>query len=57
MPAKDIVVKEAIQSVMGNTRKGRNKIIRLVQKLYPLLGSSKIVLAPYFLDDFFKRVC
>lgn len=42
MPAKDIVVKEAIQSVMGSTRKGRNKIIRLVQKLYPLLGSSKI---------------
>ena len=42
MPAKDIVVKEAIQSVMGNTRKGRNKIIRLVQKLHPLLGSSKI---------------
>lgn len=42
MPAKDLVVKEAIQSVMGNTRKGRNKIIRLVQKLYPFLGSSKI---------------
>ena len=42
MPAKDIVVKEAIQSVMGSTRKGRNKITRLVQKQYPHLGSSKI---------------
>ena len=42
MPVKDIVVKEAIQSVMGNTRKGRNKIIRLVQKQYPHMGSSKI---------------
>lgn len=42
MPAKDIVVKEAIQSVMGSSRKGRNKITRLVQKKYPHLGSSKI---------------
>lgn len=42
MPAKDVVVKEAIQSVMGSTRKGRKKIIRLVQKLCPHLGSSKI---------------
>lgn len=42
MPAKDLVIKEAIQSVMGTTRKGRNKIIRLVQKKYPHLGSSKI---------------
>ena len=42
MPAKDIVVREAIQSVIGTTRKGRNKIIRLVQKKYPHLGSSKI---------------
>ena len=39
---KDIVVKEAIQSVIGNTRKGRNKIIRLVQKQYPHMGPSKI---------------
>ena len=42
MPAKDVVIREAIQSVMGSTRKGRNKIIRLVRKLYPQLGSSKI---------------
>lgn len=42
MPQKDIVVKEAIESVMGTTRKGRNKIIRLVQRKYPHLGSSKI---------------
>lgn len=42
MPAKDVVIREAIQSVMGSTRKGRNKIIRLVKKLYPQLGSSKI---------------
>jgi putative transposase len=42
MPAKDIVVKEAIQSVMGSTRKGRNKIIRLVRKLHPQLGACKI---------------
>ena len=42
MPAKDLVVKEAIESVMGSTRKGRNKIIRLVRKKYPHLGVSKI---------------
>lgn len=43
MPAKDVVVKEAIESVMGGTtRKGRNKIIRLVQKKHPQLGASKI---------------
>jgi putative transposase len=42
MPAKDAVVKEAIESVMGTTRKGRNKIIRLVRKKHPHLGASKI---------------
>ena len=42
MPGKDIVVKQAIESVMGSTRKGRNKIIRLVQKNHPHLGASKI---------------
>lgn len=42
MPGKDIVVKQAIESVMGSTRKGRNKIIRLVQKNHPQLGASKI---------------
>src|SRR5690606_18429569 len=42
MPAKDVAVKEAIESVMGSTRRGRRKTIRLVQKLHPHLGSSKI---------------
>lgn len=42
MPAKDQAVKHAIESVMGSTRKGRNKIIRLVQKQHPYLSASKI---------------
>lgn len=42
MPAKDQQVKEAIESVLGSTKKGRNKIIRLVKKKYPHLGASKI---------------
>lgn len=42
MPAKDLVVKQAIESVMGISRKGRNKIIRLVLKQYPDLTVSKI---------------
>ena len=35
-------MKEAIESEMGSSRKGRNKIIRLVQKKYPQLSASKI---------------
>lgn len=42
MPDKDIVVRHAIESVMGSTRKGRNKIIRLVQRNHPGIGASKI---------------
>lgn len=42
MPAKDLVVKEAIQAAIGSTRRGRNKIIRKVQKVYPNLSASKI---------------
>jgi len=42
MPVKDMQVKEAIESVLGVTKKGRNKIIRLVQKKHPHLGASKI---------------
>lgn len=42
MPAKDLVVKEAIESVLGMTRKGRNKIIRMVLKVHPELTASKI---------------
>ena len=42
MPEKDQVIKQAIESAMGSTRKGRNKIIRLVQKEHPYLSASKI---------------
>ncbi|HMR56484.1 MAG TPA: DDE-type integrase/transposase/recombinase, partial [Cyclobacteriaceae bacterium] len=42
MPTKDAVVKEVIEKVIGNSRKGRMKVIKLVQKKYPELGSSKI---------------
>ena len=42
MPAKDIVVKEAIESVLGTTRLGRRKVIVKVQKKHPKMGASKI---------------
>ena len=42
MPLKDQPVKEAIQEVIGSSRKGRKKVIRLVQRKYPLMGASKI---------------
>lgn len=42
MPAKDRHIKEAIESVLGRTRKGRIKITRLVLKTHPQLTSSKI---------------
>lgn len=42
MPVKDQPIKQAIESVMGSTRKGRNKIIRLVQRQHPYLSASKI---------------
>ncbi|MEJ1242561.1 integrase core domain-containing protein [Chryseolinea sp. T2] len=42
MPSKDLKIKEAIESVMGMTRKGRNKIIRMVLKVHPELTASKI---------------
>jgi len=42
MPEKDIVIKTAIESVLGNSRKGRTKITRLVQKKNPELGTSQI---------------
>ena len=42
MPAKDAVVKKAIQEVVGTSRKGRVKVIRLVQKKHPEMGSFKI---------------
>lgn len=42
MPLKDLPVKDAIQEVIGSTRKGRKKVIRLVQRKYPQIGASKI---------------
>jgi putative transposase len=42
MPAKDAVVKQAISEVIGSSRKGRTKVIKLVQKKHPEMGSSKI---------------
>lgn len=42
MPVKDLVIKEAIESVMAMTQKGRNKIISMVLKLHPNPPASKI---------------
>jgi hypothetical protein len=42
MPAKDAVVKEVIEQVIGRSRNGRTKVIKLVQKKHPELGDSKI---------------
>jgi len=42
MPAKDAVVKKAIEQVIGSSRKGRIKVIKLVQRKYPEMGDSKI---------------
>ena len=42
MVIKDKPIKEAIEKVMGSSRKGRKKIITLVQKELPEVGSSKI---------------
>jgi putative transposase len=42
MPQKDLIVKEAIEQVVGTSRLGRRKIIVKVQKKHPHLGASKI---------------
>jgi putative transposase len=42
MPIKDQTVKEAIKEVIGVSRKGRTKVIKLVQKRHPHLSASKI---------------
>jgi putative transposase len=42
MPSKDAVIKKAIEDVIGSSRKGRTKVIKLVQKKHPELGDSKI---------------
>jgi len=42
MPAKDAVLKQYIDLVIGSSRKGREKVIRLVQKTHPEIGASRI---------------
>ena len=42
MPEKDKPVEEAIRAVIGTSRKGRKKVIPLVQKKNPYIGSSRI---------------
>jgi putative transposase len=42
MPIKDAKIKEAILGVLGTSRKGRNKVIKLVQKRHSEFGQSQI---------------
>jgi len=42
MPQKDLEIEEIIRSVLGTSRKGREKVIRLVQKKHPNFSYSKI---------------
>lgn len=42
MPVKDAPVKEAIEQVIGSSRKGRMQVIKLVQGQHPHLRSSRI---------------
>ena len=42
MPQKDEAIKTAIKSVLGTSRKGRNKVIVLVQRKHPQFGHSQI---------------
>lgn len=42
MPIKDKALKEAIEKVIGNSRKGRKKVIALVRRIYPDAGTSQI---------------
>lgn len=42
MPLKDEPIKQAIEKVIGGSRKGRNKVIKMVQKQHPGIGSSRI---------------
>ena len=42
MPLKDKQIKLAIDQVIGTSRKGRIKVIKLVQKIHPEVGSSRI---------------
>lgn len=42
MPEKDQPIIEAIKQVIGTTRKGRGKVIPMVQRKHPQMSSSKI---------------
>ena len=42
MPQKDEPLRQAITSVLGTSRKGRDKVIALVRKRYPQYGQSQI---------------
>ncbi len=42
MPLKDKPIENAIRTVIGNSRKGRKKVIVLIRKKSPEIGSSKI---------------
>jgi putative transposase len=42
MPAKDAVIKTAIEKVLPGCRKGRKKVIPLVQKDHPEIGAFRI---------------
>ena len=42
MPEKDMYIKGLIQEVIGTSRKGREKVIRLVQRKHPEIGSYRI---------------
>ena len=42
MPLKDQPIEDAIRAVIGNTRKGRKKVIVLIKRKSPEIGSSKI---------------
>ena len=41
-PLKDAAIKAAIEAVLPGCKKGRNRVIRLVQKTSPCIGSSRI---------------
>lgn len=42
MPKKDSIVKLAIFEIIGNSRKGREKVIKLMKKKHPEIGSSRV---------------
>ena len=42
MPVKDQAVKDAIMDVLKGCKKGRKKVIRMVQRIHPEMKSSKI---------------